>query len=106
MRADTAANWEKRLTAVDVACVEVATGPVEEVVWFTGGLGETLGITTSTTHPMLDEYPRLAPLVRMSRSSGVAGPAPICGEQTDTVLAELGYDVSRIANLRATGVIG
>jgi hypothetical protein len=37
---ETSATWESRLRAVDVMCVEVAKGPVEEVIWFSGGLGE------------------------------------------------------------------
>ena len=42
----------------------------------------------------------------MSRSATVAGPAPLCGEQTAAVLAELGYDEERIDELRAAGVLG
>jgi crotonobetainyl-CoA:carnitine CoA-transferase CaiB-like acyl-CoA transferase len=102
----TSAEWEKRLTAVDVACVEVASGPVEEVVWFGGGLGETLDLVTETTHPTLDTYPRLKPTVRLSRSETVAGPAPLCGQQTEAVLREIGYDDARIGALREAGVIG
>jgi formyl-CoA transferase len=55
---------------------------------------------------MLDEYPRLMPPVRMTRSTGVTGPAPLCGQHTDSVLAELGYETGRVAALRASGVIG
>jgi crotonobetainyl-CoA:carnitine CoA-transferase CaiB-like acyl-CoA transferase len=102
----TSDEWERELTALDIACVAVAKGPVEEVVWFSGGLGETLGIVTEVTHPMLETYPRLSPLVRFSRSDTVAGPAPLCGQQTDAVLAELGYSDERIAELRTAGVIG
>jgi len=102
----TAAAWEAELTGRDVACVEVAKGPPDEVVLLSGGLGKTLGIVTEQTHPVFETYPRLAPLARFSRSTTLAGPAPLCGQQTDAVLAELGYDDERIAELRATGVIG
>jgi len=102
----TSAEWELRLSAVDVACVEVATGPVEEVVWFSGGLGKTLDIVTEAHHAILDTYPRLAPLVRFSRSGTRTGGAPLCGDDTESVLAELGYDSERIAALRETGTIG
>jgi crotonobetainyl-CoA:carnitine CoA-transferase CaiB-like acyl-CoA transferase len=100
-----AAEWETTLTALDVACVEVAKGPVERVVMSAGGMGETLGIVTPATHPMVGDYPRLTPTVHLSRSEGRAGLAPLCGEQTDAVLTELGYDESRIAALREAGVI-
>jgi crotonobetainyl-CoA:carnitine CoA-transferase CaiB-like acyl-CoA transferase len=102
----TAEEWERRLTKVDVACVAVASGPVEEVVWFGGGLGEKLGIVTEATHPMLEAYPRLTPTVSFSRSETRAGNAPLLGEQTDSVLREIGYDDERIAALRGAGVAG
>jgi crotonobetainyl-CoA:carnitine CoA-transferase CaiB-like acyl-CoA transferase len=104
-RPRTADDVEAELTAVDVACVKVVAGPVEEVVMLSGGLGRTLGIVTEVTHPVVDRYPRLTPLARLSRSRGVAGPAPLCGQHTDAVLAELGYDQARIAALRDAGVI-
>ena len=102
----TAGEWEALLTAVDVACVEVAKGPVEKLVMLAGGMGETLGIVTQETHPMLGDYPRLTPTVTLSRNPGVTGPAPLCGAQTDKVLAELGYDEADITKLREAGTIG
>ena len=57
-------------------------------------------------HPVIEEHPRLAPLVRFSRSTSVvAAPSPLCGADTDEVLAGFGYDEARRAELRATGVI-
>lgn len=102
----SAREWEARLTALDVTCVEVARGPVEKVVMSAGGMGETLGIVTPMTHAVVDDYPRLLPTVRLSRSGGVAGPAPLCGAHTDAVLTELGYAPERIATLRDAGVLG
>jgi crotonobetainyl-CoA:carnitine CoA-transferase CaiB-like acyl-CoA transferase len=45
-------------------------------------------------------------MVRFSRSGGVAGPAPLCGRDTDAVLTEIGYSRARIDELRAAGVVG
>jgi crotonobetainyl-CoA:carnitine CoA-transferase CaiB-like acyl-CoA transferase len=104
--ARTAADWEAVLTTRDVACVEVAPGPVEKMVMLDGGMGAAMGIVTEVEHPMVGEYPRLLPMVTLSRSAGVAGPAPLCGAQTDAVLAELGYDDDRITALRDAGAIG
>ncbi len=104
--AAVAGAWEARLTAIDIACVEVVDGPVEKVVMVAGGMGETLGIVTPMTHALLDDYPRLTPTVRLSRSAGVAGPAPLCGAHTDAVLSELGYRADRIVALREAGVLG
>jgi crotonobetainyl-CoA:carnitine CoA-transferase CaiB-like acyl-CoA transferase len=36
----------------------------------------------------------------------LAGRAPLLGEHTDEVLAELGYDTDRIAEFRVSGAIG
>jgi crotonobetainyl-CoA:carnitine CoA-transferase CaiB-like acyl-CoA transferase len=101
-----AAEWEAALTKVDVACVEVAKGPVEDVVWFSGGAGAAMDIVTPAEHPVVGEYQRLKPLVRFSRSAGVTGPAPLVGQHTDQVLAELGYDAAAIAAWRHENVIG
>jgi crotonobetainyl-CoA:carnitine CoA-transferase CaiB-like acyl-CoA transferase len=105
-RARPASEWEQVLTQRDVACVEAVRGPVEQVVMLGGKLGETLGILTEQTHPVIGDYSRLAPMVRFSRSTGVAGPAPLCGEHTESVLGELGYEQERIAALREEAVIG
>jgi crotonobetainyl-CoA:carnitine CoA-transferase CaiB-like acyl-CoA transferase len=101
----SAREWEATLGPLDIACVEVAKGPVEKVVMLEGGMGEELGIVTPATHPVLGEYLRLLPTVTLSRSEGVAGPAPLCGAQTDAILGELGFDEARISELREAGVI-
>jgi crotonobetainyl-CoA:carnitine CoA-transferase CaiB-like acyl-CoA transferase len=101
-----AADWEAELGALDVACVEVARQPVEDVVWLEGGIGEAMDIVTPAVHPVVGDYLRLKPMVRFSRSGGVAGPAPLVGEHTDKILAELGHDADSIAALRKKGVLG
>jgi crotonobetainyl-CoA:carnitine CoA-transferase CaiB-like acyl-CoA transferase len=101
-----AAEWEQELALHDVTCAEVAPGPIEEVVMLSGGMGREMDIVTETTHPVLGDYLRLTPLVRYERLSGVAGPAPLCGAQTDAVLAELGYDQAEIEALREKHLIG
>lgn len=101
----TAAEWEARLTAADVACAAAVAGPPEEVVFYGGGLGEQMGILAETTHPIFETYPRLAPTIRMSRSEGVVGPAPMCGSETAKVLAEIGYTEEQMADLETRGVI-
>lgn len=101
----TASEWQAELTAADIACVEVASGPVEEVTMLGGGLGRQLGIVTDVDHPVIETYPRLTPLAHLSRSAGVVGRAPLCGQHTEAVLAELGFEVDQIVELRSAGVI-
>lgn len=105
-RSRSASEWEKVLTEADVACAEVVAGPVDANVYSDGALGDQLGILVRRQHEVLGEYPRLAPLVRFSRSEGVAGTAPVCGHHTQAILAELGYDSDRIVALRGAGIIG
>jgi crotonobetainyl-CoA:carnitine CoA-transferase CaiB-like acyl-CoA transferase len=102
----TAAAWESALRAADVACVAVAPGPVESHFLDDGSLGRQSGWVTETVHPLLDEVPRLTSLVTFSRSATSPRGACILGQQTDAILAELGYADERVAALRAAGVIG
>jgi crotonobetainyl-CoA:carnitine CoA-transferase CaiB-like acyl-CoA transferase len=101
-----ARDWETELCAVDVGCLEVRPGSPDVQLFADGGLGRTNGWIADVEHPTIGEHPRLAPLVAFSRSSTVVKPSALCGAHTDAVLGELGYDASRIAELRDAGVIG
>ncbi len=101
-----AARWETDLRAHDVACVEVLPGPVEAHFLDDGSFGRQSGFVTEAPHPMLGMVPRLAPLVAFSRSGTSARGACLLGQHTDSVLGELGYDTTRLADLRSRRVIG
>ena len=102
----TAAEWESLLGAVDVACVEVAAGPVEANFMDEGGPGQSMGLVTEAWHSILDDHARLSPHVSMSRSAGVAGGGCLVGEHTDSIMLELGHSEKTISDLRFAGVIG
>jgi crotonobetainyl-CoA:carnitine CoA-transferase CaiB-like acyl-CoA transferase len=104
--AATADEWEARFTALDVACVAVAHKGIEHTIML-GETGRELGfVVDAPAHPVLEEHPRLAPLVRFSRSTPVTGgTSPLCGANTDAVLAGIGYDDARRTELRAAGII-
>jgi crotonobetainyl-CoA:carnitine CoA-transferase CaiB-like acyl-CoA transferase len=104
-RADDATSWEKRLGAAGVGCV-VAEARVTEEILMADPLWRDLGMVVDVVHPTFDEHPRLAPVVRFSRSTTVARAGCLAGQHTDAVLTELGFDADRIADLRARGVIG
>jgi crotonobetainyl-CoA:carnitine CoA-transferase CaiB-like acyl-CoA transferase len=99
-------HWEDSLRAADVACVVCSPGPVESNYLDDGSPGERCGFNASGHHPILDDVPRLAPLVAFSRSSTVAGNAGLVGQDTKKVLRDYGYDEPEIAGLAQEGVIG
>jgi crotonobetainyl-CoA:carnitine CoA-transferase CaiB-like acyl-CoA transferase len=101
---DTARRWEVRLRASDVGCVEVSPGPYESWLLDSEG-GRASGFVTEATHPLIGVHPRLAPLVRLSRSATRADPACLVGQHTRSVLTELGYSDDRIDELVRRAVI-
>jgi crotonobetainyl-CoA:carnitine CoA-transferase CaiB-like acyl-CoA transferase len=58
-------------------------------------------------HPLLGTYKTFGPPIRMDASPvRIRSSAPQLDEHTDSVLAELGYGVDEIAELRTAGAIG
>ena len=99
----TSAEWLERLTKADVPC-----GPV-------------LTRNQMIRHPhiaaleLLEEYhhPQAGRLRQARNAARFAGtpasirrPAPVLGQHTDEVLAEIGYTANQIAELRAAGAAG
>jgi crotonobetainyl-CoA:carnitine CoA-transferase CaiB-like acyl-CoA transferase len=97
-------EWQADLTARDVACVAVTTGPPEALL-MSDEVGRASGYITDITHPVFDDHPRLSPLVRFSRSTTQARPGGLCGDSTDAVLGELGYTAEQITDLRVRKVV-
>jgi crotonobetainyl-CoA:carnitine CoA-transferase CaiB-like acyl-CoA transferase len=96
-------EWEALLAPLGLGCVEVEErGP--ELTLMTE-LGRDLGYVTDVIHPLYDEHPRLAPLVRFSRSATQARPACLNGQHTDDLLAEIGRTVEEINGLRDRGIV-
>jgi crotonobetainyl-CoA:carnitine CoA-transferase CaiB-like acyl-CoA transferase len=102
-----AAEWEVELTGAGVACVVVDEGPSEATIMLGDrAIAQLEDQLVELEHPVVGQYVRLKPLVGFSRSAGVTPGAPLLGQDTDWVLAQLGYDAAAIAALRARGVIG
>jgi len=101
----SATEWETILRSADVACVEVVRGPVEAGYLDEGSVGQLSGFVTECLHPTLGTVPRLAPLVRFSRSATIAGDSCAIGQHTVEILEGIGYDADSIAKLEADGVI-
>ncbi len=99
------ADWERRLTQVDVACVEVDPGPSQNTLMQPGGLAHKLGMTAQVEHPLFGVHPRLKAVVSFSRSSTRAEPGPTVGQDTQAVLREFGYSDAEIDDLAERGVV-
>ncbi|HLX87353.1 MAG TPA: CoA transferase, partial [Acidimicrobiales bacterium] len=96
--------WERELLAADVGCVAVTTSGIESTL-MSDDFGRASGYLADVDHPTFDHHPRLAPLVRFSRSATQAKPGVVKGSHTDAILDELGYGSEAIADLRSRDVI-
>jgi len=91
----------KRLEEADVPATPVNT--VDQVM--NDPQTAERGIVQRVTHPTLGEIPVVGTPLHFSRMSpGVRRAAPLRGEHTDTVLADLGYTPEEIKSLRAKKV--
>ena len=87
----------KRLEEADVPATPVNT--VDQVM--NDPQTAELGIVQRVTHPKLGEIPVVGTPLHFSRMSpGVRRAAPLRGEHTDTILADLGYSPAEIKTLR------
>jgi crotonobetainyl-CoA:carnitine CoA-transferase CaiB-like acyl-CoA transferase len=97
-------DWERELLRADVGCVAVTTESIETTLW-SEGFSRAAGYVVDVEHPIFEQHPRLAPLVRFSRSRTRAEAGVLAGSATDAVLRELGHSDAEIADLRERGVI-
>ncbi len=104
LRSGPGESWEELLMARGVACV-VAREATPAQVLMDNLLGADVGLTVDVVHPLWDEHPRLAPAIRLSRSATFAPPGCLCGQHTDALLDELGYDATDIDKLRKAGIV-
>jgi crotonobetainyl-CoA:carnitine CoA-transferase CaiB-like acyl-CoA transferase len=103
LRARTTAEWVELLAEAGVPC-----GPVyrmDEV--FADPQIEHLAMATPVEHPALGRLDLVRNAVRMTGTGPtVRSASPDAGDDTDSVLAELGYDPAEIDQLRADGTVG
>lgn len=99
----TSAEWTERLHRAGVPCGAINT--IDAV--FDDPQVRHLGLAWPMTHPEMGEVALVGPPIRLSAHprTGPPRPAPLQGDQTDAILAELGYTAARIAELRAAHVV-
>ena len=98
-------DWERDLCSADVGCVAVTTTSIESVLW-SADFGRASGYLADVEHPTFGEHPRMASLVRFSRSATQAKAGVLAGSHTGAIMTELGHDGASIADLRERKIIG
>ena len=96
------ADWIAALEAADVPC-----GAINDVLAAFGSPAAMAGsLRVPVTHPRLGAVDQVAPPFDLSRTPArVRTAPPLLGEDSDAILAELGYSADEIARLRRSGVI-
>lgn len=102
LRTKDSTDW---LAAFEQAAVPA--GPIYAVdAMFDDPQVQHLGIARPLSHPTLGDFRVVGEPVGLSRTpAGIATPTPEAGEHNAEILAELGYDETAIAGLRAEGAI-
>jgi crotonobetainyl-CoA:carnitine CoA-transferase CaiB-like acyl-CoA transferase len=102
---DLAVNWRRALDAAGVPSeVSVDTWDGETML-FDGDL-ERLGLVTEYEHPMLGRVRQFGNLITFSDTPGKQErAAPMIGQHTHEVMAELGYDDATIEDYRSRGIV-
>jgi crotonobetainyl-CoA:carnitine CoA-transferase CaiB-like acyl-CoA transferase len=103
-RQRSAADWERDLQAADVACAELAQGPIARAV-ITDPIGRDAGFLVEVEHPTYGRHRRLAPIATLSLTPGEARAAPVLGQHTESVLREVGCSEAEIEDLFRRGVV-
>jgi crotonobetainyl-CoA:carnitine CoA-transferase CaiB-like acyl-CoA transferase len=83
-----AVDWEAELLPRGVAVVAVSPVGLDRT-FALGAIADELGLRTDAEHATFDTYPRATAFVRFSRGRSVLGNAPLCGQDTERVLAEV-----------------
>jgi crotonobetainyl-CoA:carnitine CoA-transferase CaiB-like acyl-CoA transferase len=101
---DGADAWEARLIPEGVGCVRADKQTVG-AFWLNDPQSAANGMAPEVDHMYWERYRRHGPIVTFDRMPGAYRGGSIGGDSTDSLLAELGYDASAIASLRARRLV-
>jgi crotonobetainyl-CoA:carnitine CoA-transferase CaiB-like acyl-CoA transferase len=99
---DSTAAWMARLSAAEIPC-----GPIADIAAaFASPEAAARGMRTEVEHPVLGRLAQVGIPIEFTATPGAIRRAPpLLGEDTDEILAEVGYSVEDVAALRAGGAI-
>ena len=100
----TAPEWEEALSRQGIGCVEARAGGYDAFANDDPVLKEA-GLWVEVEHPSMGKYWRYGPGVTFSDAEARLGTMSDAGEQTRSVLMELGYDDAAIEGLHAGKVV-
>ena len=103
-RERTADDWEQYLAQHDVPCARADGKRYEDFLLTDAGLAEA-GLVVDVSHSTTGSLKRVSAAVEFSLTPGRAGPPHLFGEDTPSILAELGVSKAEIADLRAKGIV-
>ena len=103
LKADADA-WESRLSKAGVGCVR-ADGGVAGDFWLKDAHVQANGFALERNHLRYGPYVRHGSLLSFSDSETRCGAGTLAGQDTDSLLRELGYDDAAIAQLHADKVV-
>jgi crotonobetainyl-CoA:carnitine CoA-transferase CaiB-like acyl-CoA transferase len=102
-KTDAADAWEEKLTALGIACVRADTGwPAEFLL--NDPFAREQELVVPAVHGEWGEYLRHGPMVRFAHHANYPG-ASLPGDATVSLLEEIGYDRSAIAQLLESSVV-
>jgi len=102
--ARSADEWEALLLAQRIGCVR-ADGPAPGRFWAESAHARENGFVAETRHAAHGDVLRWGALVHVNGFPRERAPAPLCGEHSEKLLAELGVSPAEIAALRAKGIV-
>jgi crotonobetainyl-CoA:carnitine CoA-transferase CaiB-like acyl-CoA transferase len=98
----SSAVWLERLDAAGIPA-----GPILDLpAAFSSPQAQALAVRVPLEHPALGSVDQVAPPYELAATpASVRTPPPLLGEQSDAILAEVGYSPDEIKNLHDTGVV-
>ena len=104
LAAKDADTWEAELIPAGVPCVRADVHMPGTFLRDEEHM-QANGFANEAEHAIWGPYQRWGPTVTFSGTPGRYGPGVLAGEQTDSILEELGYGAADIADLRARRVV-